>query len=82
MASYTFPITGGTRTVTDAQMGTIAASMAAAGQTFLKDAGCAFYKIDETHRILISETDNYPAGRRLMELYAPTHDPSMTLGIR
>ena len=82
MASYTFPITGGTRTVTDAQMGTIAASMAAAGQTFLKDAGCAFYKLDETQRILISETDNYPAGRRLMELYAPTHDPSMTLGIR
>lgn len=82
MASYTFPITGGTRTVTDAQMGTIAASMAAAGQTFLKDAGCAFYKLDETQRILISETDNYPAGRRLMELYTPTHDPSMTLGIR
>ena len=67
MASYTFPITGGTRTVTDAQMGAIAAGMAAASQTFLKDAGCAFYKLDETHRILISEFDSYAPGRRLME---------------
>ena len=41
-----------------------------------------FYKLDEAQRILISEVDNYPAGRRLMELYTPTQDPSMTLGIR
>ena len=80
--SYTFPITGGTRTVTDAQMGAIAAGMAAASQTFLKDAGCAVYKLDEANRILISEVDNFPAGRRLMELYTPTHDPSQPLEIR
>ena len=52
MASYTFPITGGTKTVTDAQMGTIAAGMAASNQTFLKADGCAHYKLDETTRIL------------------------------
>ena len=57
--THTFPITGGTRTVTDAQMGAIAAGMAAASQTFLKDAGCAFYKLDATNRILISEADNF-----------------------
>ena len=82
MASYTFPITGGTKTVTDAQMGTIAAGMAASNQTFLKADGCARYKLDETTRILISEVDNFAAGRRLMELYTPTHDPSMPLEIR
>ena len=82
MASYTFPSTGGTKTVTDAQMGTIAAGMAASNQTFLKADGCAHYKLDETTRILMSEVDNFAAGRRLMELYTPTHDPSMPLEIR
>ena len=82
MASYTFPITGGTKTVTDAQMGTIAAGMAASNQASLKADGCAHYKLDEPTGTFISEVDNFVAGRRLMELYTPTHDPSVPLEIR
>ena len=77
--AYTYPIVGGTRSLTETQLSQFSALMTISGRDFLRDGESVFYLL-AGGRILASDV-GYQAGRKLHELYQPSYNQNYELGI-
>ena len=79
MTTLSYPVVGGTRTLTDAKMNEFWAKLLLSGRDYIRDGESAFYLL-ANGRILASDV-GLEAGRRLFKLYQPTYNQNYELNV-
>ena len=79
MATLSYPVGGGTRTLQETQLAEFSAKLIISGRDYLRDGESAFYLL-QGGGILASDV-GLEAGRRLFELYQPTYSQNYDLSI-
>ncbi len=79
MATLSYPVVGGTRSLTETQLAEFSAKLIISGRDYLRDGESTFYLL-QGGRILASDV-GMEAGRRLFELYQPSYNQNYDLSI-
>ena len=77
--TLSYPVVGGTRSLTEAQLSEFSAKLIVSGRDYLRDGESVFY-LRAGGRILASDV-GLEAGRRFFELYQPSCNQNYTLSI-